>query len=329
MNALLPWQREQWRNLMERLRTASLPHALLLAGPGGLGKNRFATLLVQTLLCETGVSGGQACGQCRSCRLYAADSHPDQRIVSPVEPGKSIGVDQVRGATQYLTQTSQYGGYKALIITPADQMNANAANSLLKTLEEPSAWSLILLVSDRPGRLPATVLSRCQRLSFAPPRPQEAQQWLAGQIGHAPDAALLLDLAEGAPLRALQMVKDNVFAVRVEVIKGLETLAEGKGNFSGVAEQFLKIGVQQSLYWIYNWTADMIRLLSGGNEGGMVNQDLREYLVPMARNAGLQAAHEYLRYLNEALRLVERQLNPQLLMENILMSWQEMFPQAR
>lgn len=325
MNQLLPWQQEQWQNMMERLRAASLPHALLLTGPAGLGKARFAALLVQTLLCETGVAAGQPCGHCRSCLLYGADSHPDQRIITPREAGKAIVVDQVREANQYLTQTSQYGGYKAVIITPADQLNANAANSLLKTLEEPSAGSVILLISDRPGRLPATILSRCQRLGFTAPKSQQAQQWLAGQIDPELDPALLLELAEGAPLRAVQLAEDDVFAVRLTVMKELHTLTRGKGNFSTVAEQFLKIGVQQTLYWMYNWTADMIRLLSSGNERSLANHDLRDYLVEIAPNAGLQAAHGYLQYLNEILRVVERQLNPQLLMENILMTWQEVF----
>ena len=130
-------------------------------------------------------------------------------------------------------------------------------------------------------------------------------------------------------LRALQLADSNVFAGRLGVMKGLESLAGGKGNFSIVAEQFLKIGVQQTLYWIYNWTADIIRLLSSGSERGMVNRDMREYLVQFASNVGLQAAHDYLRYLNDGLRLVERQLNPQLLMENILMTWQETFLRAR
>jgi DNA polymerase-3 subunit delta' len=329
MNTVYPWQQEQWRNVMERLGAANLPHALLLAGPGGLGKNRFAALLAQTVLCETGIAAGQACGHCRSCLLYAADSHPDHRLVAPAEPGKTIAVDQVREAGRYLSQTAQYGGYKVLIVSPADQMNLNAANSLLKTLEEPSAGSLILLVSDRPGRLPATVLSRCQRLNFTPPPRQQAQHWLQEQIGPGQDPALLLSLAEGAPLRALQLVEDDVLAARLEVMNGLEALAGGKGNFSNVAERFLKIGVQETLYWMYNWTADMIRYLSSGSEGNMVNRDLGASLAALAHTAGLEGVHGYLRRLDEALRLAERQLNQQLLMEDILMTWQELFLQAR
>jgi len=314
---------------MERLRTANLPHAMLLVGAGGLGKNRFAASLAQTVLCETGATSGQACGHCRSCLLFAANTHPDQRLVEPIEAGKAIGVDQIREASRYLSGTSQYRGYKTLIITPADQMNLNAANSLLKTLEEPPPGTLILLVSDRPSRLPATVLSRCQRLNFVPPAIQLASRWLAEQIGPEQDPALALDLAEGAPLRALQLVEDGVLSTRLEVMKELEVLAGGQGNFSKVAERFLKIGVQQTLYWMYNWTADMIRLLATGNEGSMLNQDVKERLAIHARNSGLQGAHDYLRYLTEALRLVDRQLNPQLLMENILMTWQETFLRSR
>ncbi len=324
MNTLLPWQQQQWQNLMARLRGASFPHALLITGPAGLGKDRFAALLVQTLLCERGIDAGQPCGQCRSCLLYAADSHPDQRRVAPPEPGKVIGVDQIREANRYLTQTSQYGGYKAVIITPADQLNANAANSLLKSLEEPSPYSVILLISARPGRLPATILSRCQRLMFAPPPPQVARQWLVEQIDSQLDPGLLLDLAEGAPLRAVQLANEDIFTVRREMLTALQAFGRGKGNLSALAERFLKIGVPQTLYWMYTWTADMIRLLSSGNQRSMVNYDLREYLVDIANNAGLQAAHGYLHYLNETLRVAERQLNPQLLMENVLMAWQDM-----
>lgn len=329
MNAVLPWQQEQWQNLMIRLRATTLPHALLLAGPGGLGKNRFASLLVQTLLCEAATTSGMACGVCRSCLLYAADSHPDLRIIRPLEAGKVITVDQVREAGQYLNQTSQYGGYKALIITPADQMNANASNSLLKTLEEPSAWSFILLVTDRPGHVPATVLSRCQRMEFTPPKPQEAREWLREHVGSRAEPGLLLDLAEGAPLRALQFIEDDVMSMRLQVAKGLKSLAQGKGNYSSIAEQFLKIGAKETLYWMYYWTADIIRFLCGGGESSMANKDLREYLVPIAQNAELQSAHNYLRYLNDALQLVDRQLNPLLLLENILMSWQEMLLRRR
>lgn len=328
MTALLPWHRAPWQSLLERLHSGKLPHALLLSGPAGIGKNQFAALFAQTLLCETGAAQGLPCGQCRSCLLYAANSHPDLRIVSPPEPGKVIGVDQVREIGQYLAHTSQYGGHKIVIISPADQMNVNAANSLLKTLEEPSAWALILLISARPGRLPATVLSRCQSVHFAAPKSAEAGPWLAGRIGPDQDPVLLLSLAEGAPLRALELAESNVLGERSQIMLGLEKLAQGEADPSAVADQFLKIGAQQTLYWMYNWVADMIRHLSCGGEHFVINRDMQDRLGKLADGIGLQGLHAYLAQLNETLRLTAGQVNPQLSMENVLMAWQDLFYSA-
>jgi len=325
MMELLPWHRDQWRNLSERLRSGVMPHALLLCGPAGLGKVQFAAFLAHTLLCETGIAQGEPCGRCRSCLLFTAHNHPDLRLVSPPEEGKVIGVDQVREVGRYLAHTSQYGGYKAVIITPADKMNLNAANSLLKTLEEPSAGSLLVLVSDKPGRLPATVLSRCQRLAFTSPPAAEAAQWLAGRLPSERDPALLLALAEGAPLRALELAEGNALEERMQIILALEKLAQGQGNPSSVAEQFLKIGAQQTLYWIYQWVADMIRHLACGSDRYVVNGDIRERLMKLAHRAGMQGLHSYSPRVSETLRMTGGQVNPQLLLENVLMAWQETF----
>lgn len=327
MNELLPWHRAQWQNLLERLRAGNFPHALLLAGPPGIGKNQFAVSLVQTVLCETGATHGQACGRCRSCLLYAANNHPDLRVVSPPEPGKVIGVDQVREVSQYLAHTSQYGGHKAVIITPADRMNINAANSLLKTLEEPSAWSLLVLVSDQPKRLPATVLSRCQRLVFTVPGAEQAGEWLAARIGAETDPMLLLALAEGAPLLALDLAEHKVPAQRLQIMKELERLASGDGNLSDVAEHLLKIGAQQTLYWLYSWVADMIRYVSSGGAQYMINRDMQESIMRSACKVGLQGMHSYLQQVNEAIQASSGQMNAQLLMENVLITWQDMFRQ--
>ena len=325
MNSMLPWHRGQWQNLLERLRAGNLPHALLLTGPAGIGKNQFAIGFVQTLLCETGAAQGQACGQCRSCLLYAAENHPDRRMVSPPEPGKVIGVDQVREVSRYLSHTAQYGGHKVVIITPADQMNMNAANSLLKTLEEPSSSSLLLLVTDRPGRLPATILSRCQRLIFTTPTAEEASRWLAERIDPQMDPELLLVLAEGAPLRAVELAESDALSQRSQILKELEGLAQGNGNISAAAEQFLKIGAQQSLYWISIWVADMIRHLSCDDDSHIVNRDMRERLLKLANKVELRSLHRHIQQVHEAMHLAGGQVNPQLLMENVLMSWQETF----
>lgn len=321
---LLPWHGEQWRKLSQRLRDGVLPHALLLSGPAGLGKVQFAAYLARTLLCETGIAQGRPCGQCQACVLFAAHNHPDLWLVSPLEEGKVIGVDQVREVGRYLAHTAQYGGHKVVIITPAEQMNLNAANSLLKTLEEPAAASLLVLVSDSPGRLPATVRSRCQRLTFTPPAAAEGRQWLAGRIPPDLDPELLLALAEGAPLRALALAAGDALPAREQVIQTLTGLAQGQGNPSAAAEQFLKLGARQTLYWIYQWVADMIRHHAGG-EGHVLNRDLWVLMTKQAQRIGWQGLHAFMPQVNEALRLTEGQVNPQLVLENVLMAWQDAF----
>lgn len=326
MSSLLPWHHAHWQKLLERLRAGRLPHAILLAGPAGLGKVQFAAYLVGTLLCQTGAAAGRPCGQCRSCLLFAAHNHPDLRLVRPLEEGKKIVVDQIREISHYLAQTAQFGGYKAVIIAPAELMNINAANSLLKTLEEPSGNTVLILVSAQPGRLPATILSRCQQLAFTPPNAEEGRHWLADRTGGDTDLDLLLTLAEGAPLRALEMAESNVLPRRREVMRSLQVLLKGEETPTAVAEQLLKVGVQQTLNWLYNWVADMIRYRACGGEGSrFLNQDMREQLLSCASRADSLAMHRYLQQVNQAMYLSGGQTNPQLLLEDILMAWQETF----
>jgi DNA polymerase-3 subunit delta' len=328
MTERLPWHDQTWRGVSDRLRAATLPHALLLTGPAGLGKRSFAQYLAQAALCEQGAATGEPCGRCRACILYAAHNHPDLRVAAPLEPGKAISVDQIREAGAFLTQTAHYGGYKVLIIDHADQMNVNAANGLLKTLEEPPARSLILLVSARPGRLPATVVSRCQRLKFTMPTHQRARQWLTGRLDPAQDPDLLLALADGAPLRAAALPEEGSLATRLEVLQGLEALSRGDEDVCAVAERLTRQGLRPALHWMYSGIADMIRLHAGGAEADAVNRDLAPRLSSLTHNASPPGLHRFLQELHRALSLAERPLNPQLLMEELLMSWQALFSPA-
>jgi len=136
---------------------------------------------------------------------------------------------------------------------------------------------------------------------------------------------LLLSLAEGAPLRALAWAEGDALAGREQIILTLEKLAQGQGNPSGAAEQCLKIGAQQTLYWMYQWIADMIRQEAGGSQRYIVNHDLQDRLTKLAHRVGPRGLHKYFPLVNEALRLTGGQVNPQLLLENVLIAWQETF----
>ena len=200
--AVPPWQEARFEHVQHLRRAGRLPHALLISGPGGTGEGLFADALMQTLLC-TSMTAIMPCGACNACHEYTAGNHPDAIRVEPGEAGKAIGIDRIRELTGRLNLTSG-GRSKVARIEPAESMTLAAANSLLKTLEEPPGDSVLLLVSERPARLPATVRSRCQRITFGLPPRESALAWLQDRpdIEHPEH---WLDRAGGAPLRAVEM----------------------------------------------------------------------------------------------------------------------------
>jgi len=212
----LPWQGDHWA-MLDGLRLAGrLPHALLLAGPGGTGKGRFADAFAGLLLCAA--PGAIRCGKCRDCRLVSAGTHPDLAWLRPEESGKAIRVDQVRALREFCTTRPHQGGWRVMVIEPAEALNANAANALLKTLEEPGAETLLLLVAHEPARLPATIRSRCRLLRFPVPDAAVGLTWLRGQLPAEVDAEALLEIAGWRPLHALTLVDQarsaQIFRVR-------------------------------------------------------------------------------------------------------------------
>ncbi len=194
--AMLPWQVDTAR--AELARRASWPHALLLHGPRGIGKHALALQFAQALLCETSRGDGLACGMCAGCRYAVAGQHPDLMrlellVVDPEEDTlqavDAIAIDRVRALTDFVQLTSHRQRAKVAVIAPAERMNAAAANALLKTLEEPPAGTFLILVSDQPGRVPATLRSRCRLLAAPVPTWAEACAWLAAEGVSAPELA--------------------------------------------------------------------------------------------------------------------------------------------
>lgn len=214
-------QIETWKRLAN-LR-ARLPHALLLHGPAGVGKLALAERFAQWLVCET-PAGIQPCGRCEGCRWVLAGNHPDVRILEPeilaqarrapeaegdeeprareAKPSNQIRIEQTRALGNFVHVVSHRGGLRIAIVHPAEDMNIATANSLLKSLEEPPAGAVFLLVSHRPARLLPTIRSRCVPVAVPLPEPKAAAAWLGAQ--GVRNAAQWLAFAGGAPLRALE-----------------------------------------------------------------------------------------------------------------------------
>ena len=322
MSAPLPWQQSQWEKMRSRIERGNLPHALLLTGRRGIGKRRFAQQLAELLLCTA--QQPMPCGECKGCRLIAAQTHPDLKVVTPPEEKRVISVDQIRELTHYLSLTALCGGYQVVLITPADLMNVNAANSLLKTLEEPPANTLLLLISDRPAALPATIRSRCQVINFEKPPHDAALQWLnndqpelGSQVAHT-----LLELADGAPLHAAELASQGAITQRTEMLDDLEKVAAGRCDPIEIAKKWLKLGKKESLYWVYGWLVDMVRMKVASQPPYIANADVAPRLSKMAANIELSLLYKRLDQVREALRLaVNQSLNAELLLEGVLIGW--------
>jgi DNA polymerase-3 subunit delta' len=252
--SLAPWHLETWSKLAERRTRERLPHALLLCGPAGLGKRAFADAFAAALLCQNLRVDGAACGECRACRLVQAGSHPDLVRVNlelrdDGKPRTEIIVDQIRGLGERLALTPQFGGHQIAQIDPADAMNISASNALLKTLEEPTPATVIVLLADQPSRLPATIRSRCQRIEFRVPPLAQALEWLIWQGVDAQSAAAALDAGAGNPGLALSWTRSGGLATREEVARDLRGLWSGKASMVEVANRWSKSDPEPRLWF--------------------------------------------------------------------------------
>ncbi len=195
-----------WAALETALASGRLHHAWLLVGPRGIGKRTFADQVAQRLL---GGEGARA--------LADAGAHPDLRLLlpDPDTPGNGIGIDAVRDLGPLLRSHAAMGGHRVVIVDAADDLNLNAANALLKGLEEPGAGLLFLLVAHAPGRLPATIRSRCRVLRFRPLDLGAIEAFLASRMPDldATDRRRLATLAKGAPGEALRLAQAGAGAL--------------------------------------------------------------------------------------------------------------------
>ncbi len=294
-----------------------LPHALLLAGAAGLGKSRFARSLAQSILCEQPGEQGEACGKCRQCLLLQAENHPDLRVVTPAEDSHVIRIDAIRELASGNTLSVGDGGFRIFIIEPAHAMGQGAANALLKTLEEPIAGTLMLLVTSAPDRLPVTIRSRCQLLRFSPPDRQTGLAWLQQSGLSATEAGEALELAAGAPLRALELATGGALEPYRLLREGLQSLLLGQDTAVSLAEAWLKEKELDSLLlFLSSEIMDVIR--------GKRHQEGKKAVSP------LQSLHEWVD-LKELYRLLDRltdtrragsnNLNAQLALESVLLQW--------
>ncbi|RLJ21828.1 DNA polymerase III subunit delta' [bacterium endosymbiont of Escarpia laminata] len=324
-----PWQQNQWQQLQSARAQQRLPHALLFAGAKGVGKSNFALAFAQSLLCEAPNEQGEPCGVCRHCHLVQTGCHPDFQRIEPEQESKSgeIKVDTIRALTGSVGLTARSGGHKVIFIRPADRMNSAAANSLLKTLEEPTANTVLLLLTDSPSRLLPTIRSRCQQILFAQPDTKDAIEWLRGRVTHG-DPEVLLSLAGGAPLQALLLDNTELLLKRQEMLGDFLALGQAKSDPVKLAERWAKSDIPLLMDWLSGWVIDILRLQTGGEPPSLFNRDNVRPLQGIAERLNSSLLQRFLRQVYEARNLGETNLNPQLVLERLLIQWANCLRQA-
>lgn len=304
-----PWHRPVWSALMRD--ATRLPHALLLHGPEGLGKRAFAWRLAYATLCLTPDAQGDACGRCLSCARFAAGTHPDLRLVTPLEDGRTIAIDQVRALREFAALRPHTSARKFALLAPAEAMNLNAANALLKLLEEPPSATVLVLVASRPAQLAATIRSRCAAVPFRPPPANEAVQWLQAQGVAQPQAAL--NLSGGAPLGAALLARSGDLDAHARFRQELEELSRGRLDPLACAVRWKSYGAERCLAWLQRYLGERLR------------RDMAHEREPEKRRA-LRDLFRYLDVVSEMKALVPGPLDELLVLEDVAVAGAQLLP---
>jgi DNA polymerase-3 subunit delta' len=330
MVEIYPWQDEMWQR-WNGLR-ARQPHAVLLKGPQGVGKLEFAMSLAQSMLCEKTMFCGLACESCASCHWFEQGTHPDFRLLQPEilsaqdeeekaggkKPSKMITVEQIRDLSDFFNLSAHQGGYRVVLVHPAETMNPSAANALLKSLEEPQGKILFILVTHKPQQLLPTIRSRCLVLSATLPAAAKSLEWLQQQ--GVSDPMPLLSQAGFAPLYALRLANEaNELSEYNRFMQDIRQPAQF--DVFTLAERLQKIEAAKVIHWLQQWCYD----LASAKFAGTVRYH-PEAAAAIRNLAGRIDPHELLRFHKELLvarREASHPLNPRLLFESLLLSYRQ------
>lgn len=316
---------------------AQLPHAMLIKGPRGIGKLGFGLALTQALLCEKPAADATACNACNACNWFASGSHPDFRLLAPMsesaeaeseegaKKGKAspwISIEQVRELHDFINVSSHRGGRKIILVAPAEALNVNAANALLKSLEEPPALTYFILVSHRPHRLPRTIISRCRQLNLLPPDRATALAWLGKQGVEQPE--VVLAQSSGAPLLALAASAGEELAGRRDFLRAI---ASTDFDPLTVAETFRDLPLERFINWMQKWTYDVVILRMLGEI--RYSPDFKRELSATAQRIEPLAALRLHRKLVREQRNIHHPLNVRLYIESVLLAYSALVNPSR
>ncbi|MFP8968405.1 DNA polymerase III subunit delta' [Pokkaliibacter sp. CJK22405] len=323
MAELFPWQLNSWSELVQRASSNRLPHALLLTGPEGIGKQVFADYLAKGFVCSS--PSIEPCGVCKSCQLISHQTHPDKLTLLPEGAANVIKVDAIRQVSHFINETAQQANGKVVVVTQAERLNVQAANALLKSLEEPSGKSLFLLITSQPSQLMPTIRSRCQQLILKAPDIKDSLAWLQAADVDAAVAHELLVMSGGAPLTALEYRASDKLGLWRSWQEDLGAILSSQKALTEVAEGWKGSDPVLILAWWSDWCGKVIKVCAGDQSCEL--NDLQQRAVSDRMLTPWLAFQLRVQQLRKQLTGAIT-LNVNLALESLLIEWIKLFRSA-
>lgn len=293
---LYPWHEALWQRVENAFNANRFPHAVLLWGQAGLGKQDFAKKLIARLMCDS----SSACGQCQSCCWVSANTHPDLMTVEAEDGKKQIGIEQIRQLQSAQALSSVKAGARVIWIPKAELLNIAANNALLKILEEPNDNVYYILNATSLATIPITIQSRCHQYYFAAVSDNQIKQYLISH-GFEPQYSTLL---HGAPLQASTYLSDDAMTCRTELKTSLNLLIEGQKSPCLVAAKWAKQDLNQVLQFLCLWFLDVLKIKQIGNNTNLTNGDSKALLI---KHADFMQENEIVTIIDTMMQFLKQQ----------------------
>ena len=318
------WHQHCWDYFVQARTSEHVPHAILLTGENGIGKLALANKMAKSLLCmqpNTETALFEACDTCQSCKTYDSGANPDYTSVSLLQDKQQIGVDQIRELSEFLNYSRSFNTYRVVLLNPVERMNTNAANSLLKSLEEPARNTVLILIASQLSKILPTIKSRCQILSLATPTKSQSLEWLKLNVPELINPEQKLRMASGKPLFAMDIKVEDI-EDRESFMGDLLSVIEDRKSVVEVAKSWEKYDFATLINWQISSLQEMIKLTASGKIDTLDDADkYNKILSQLAKKISTEHKWQLYQQLINQKHYIHTSVNALMFVESMILLW--------